>query len=77
MRVVALGGSLFLGRHVVEAALEAGHEVTICHRGRTQPDLFPEVERLHGDRDGGLGLLEGRRWDALIDTCGFVPRVVA
>jgi 2'-hydroxyisoflavone reductase len=77
MRVLVLGGSLFLGRHVVEAALAAGHEVTLFHRGKTQPELFPEVERVLGDRDGGLGALAGRRWDSVIDTCGFVPRVVA
>ena len=71
-----LGGTVFLGRHVVESALADGHRVTIFSRGRTQPELFPDVERIHGDRDGGMGALAGRRWDAVIDTCGFVPRVV-
>lgn len=68
---------MFLGRHVVEAAVASGHAVTVLTRGLTQPHLFPGVEHVHADRDGGLGPLHGRRWDAVIDTCGFVPRVVA
>jgi 2'-hydroxyisoflavone reductase len=77
MRVLILGGTLFLGRHLVEAALERGHEVTLFNRGRTNPELFPEVEKLRGDRDNGdLAALETRTWDAVIDTSGYVPRVV-
>jgi 2'-hydroxyisoflavone reductase len=77
MRVLILGGTLFLGRHLVEAALERGHEVTLFNRGRTNPELFPEVEKLRGDRDAGdLAALESRTWDAVIDTSGYVPRVV-
>ena len=76
MRVLVLGGTLFLGRHVVEAALERGHEITIFSRGRTNPELFGEVERLTGDRDGDLGALRGREWDAVVDPSGYVPRVV-
>ena len=60
MKLLVLGGTKFLGRHVVEAALARGDEVTIFTRGQTNPDLFPEVERLRGDRDGDLGALEGR-----------------
>lgn len=71
-----LGGTRFLGRHLVEAALEGGHRVTLFNRGLSGPGLFPEVERLVGDRDGDLSVLRGRRWDAAIDTCGYVPRVV-
>ncbi len=77
MNLLILGGTVFLGRHVVEAALASGHDVTMLTRGLTQPELFPEVRRVHGDRDGGLGALPPERWDAVIDTCGFVPRVVA
>ena len=76
MKLLILGGTKFLGRHLVEAALARGDEVTLFNRGRTNPDIFPEVERLRGDRDGGLDALSGRRWDAVVDTSGYVPRVV-
>ncbi len=77
VNILVLGGTVFLGRHVVEAARAAGHAVTVLTRGLTQPDLFPDLERVHADRDGGLDVLAGRRWGAIVDTCGFVPRVVA
>jgi nucleoside-diphosphate-sugar epimerase len=76
MKLLALGGTLFLGRHLVQLALSRGHEVTLFTRGRTNPDLFQRAERLRGDRDGDLRSLRGRRWDAAVDTSGFVPRVV-
>jgi 2'-hydroxyisoflavone reductase len=76
MKLLLLGGSKFLGRAAVEEALRRGHEVTLFNRGRTNPELFPEAEHLHGDRDGDLSVLEGRTWDAVIDPSGFVPRVV-
>jgi 2'-hydroxyisoflavone reductase len=77
MKLLILGGSVFLGYHTVHSAVRAGHEVTIFTRGRTSADGLPEgIERLQGDRDGNLGVLEGRRWDAVIDTSGYVPRVV-
>jgi 2'-hydroxyisoflavone reductase len=76
MKLLILGGTKFLGRHLVDAALAGGHEVTLFNRGRNNPDLYPEVEKLRGDRDGGLDALGGRRWDAVVDTSGYVPRVV-
>lgn len=76
MKLLILGGTRFLGRALVEAALERGHEITLFNRGQSNPDLFPNVEKLRGDRDGNLTALEGRRWDAVIDTCGYVPRIV-
>jgi nucleoside-diphosphate-sugar epimerase len=76
VRVLVLGGTLFLGRAVVQAALDRGDDVTTFTRGRTNPGLFPDVEQLHGDRDGDLTPLEGRAWDVAIDTCGYVPRIV-
>lgn len=76
MKLLVLGGTKFLGRHLVEAARGRGDEVTIFTRGLHNPDIFPEVERLRGDRDGGLDALRGRRWDAVVDTSGYVPRVV-
>ena len=76
MKLLILGGTVFLGRHIVEYALERGHEVTIFTRGQRNPDLFPEIERVRGNRDGDWGLRDGGRWDAVIDTSGYFPRVV-
>jgi 2'-hydroxyisoflavone reductase len=76
MKLLVLGGTVFLGRHLVEAALDRGHDVTLFNRGRTNAELFPDVERLTGERDGGLDALRGRRWDAVVDPSGYVPRVV-
>jgi 2'-hydroxyisoflavone reductase len=76
VRVLVLGGTIFLGRHVVEAALARGDGVTTFNRGRHADELPPEVERLHGDRDGGLDALAGRAWDVVVDTSGYFPRVV-
>ncbi len=79
-RILLLGGTRFLGPALVESALEAGHEVTLFNRNLSNPHLFPHLERLIGNRDPrigeGLRALEGRQWDAVIDTSGFVPRVV-
>ena len=77
MRILVLGGTRFLGRAFVEAALARGHELTLFNRGRTNPDLHPGIERIAGDRDGGLAALTGRTWDAVMDPSGFFPRVVA
>ena len=76
MRVLILGGTAFLGRHLAAAALAQGHAVTLFNRGSQSEGLFPEAEHLRGDRDGDLTALEGRRWDVAIDTSGYVPRVV-
>ena len=76
MRLLVLGGTKFLGRSAVEAALAAGHEVTLFNRGETNAELFPETEKLRGDRTQDLSLLEGREWDAVLDTAGYFPAVV-
>jgi 2'-hydroxyisoflavone reductase len=76
MKLLVLGGTKFLGRHAVDAALAAGHEVTLFTRGRTNAELFPGAEHRRGDRDGGLDALGGGSWDGVIDTSGYVPRVV-
>ena len=76
MNVLILGGTLFLGRHLIAAAVARGHAVTLFNRGRSGPPAGPVVERLRGDRDGDLRALDGRRWDAVIDTSGYVPRIV-
>jgi nucleoside-diphosphate-sugar epimerase len=76
VKLLILGGTVFLGRHIVETALQRGHKITLFTRGERNPDLFPDVEKLRGNHDGNLAPLEGRRWDAVIDTSGYVPRVV-
>ena len=76
MRLLLLGGPKFVGFALIEAALARGDEVTTFNRGQTHPERFPEIEKLHGDRDGGLDALEGRTWDAVLDTSGYVPRLV-
>ncbi|MCB8945536.1 MAG: SDR family oxidoreductase [Ardenticatenaceae bacterium] len=76
MKFLIIGGTRFLGRALVDAGLAAGHELTLFNRGQSNPGLFPDVEELHGNRDGGLAVLAGRQWDAVIDTCGYVPRIV-
>jgi 2'-hydroxyisoflavone reductase len=75
VRILVLGGTVFVGRHIVDAALARGHEVTLFNRG-TRAGLFAGVEELHGDRDGGLDPLRGRSWDGVVDTSGYLPRVV-
>jgi len=76
VKLLILGGTKFLGRAAAETALAGGHELTLFTRGDTNPELFPEAERLRGDRDGDLAALAGPRWDAVLDTSGQVPRVV-
>lgn len=71
MRLLILGGTKFLGRYLVESALARGHDVTLFNRGQTNPELFPTIERLRGNRDGDLQALKGHKWDAAVDTCGF------
>src|SRR6059058_3354361 len=79
MKVLILGGTQFVGRHIAESLLSAGHRVTIFNRGKTHDELPANVERLRGDRDAGvLGLqtLTGRSWDACVDVSGYTPRQV-
>ena len=74
MRLLILGGTRFVGRHITEAALAAGYQVTLFNRGNTNPGLFPEAEHLRGDRGGDLAPLRGRRWDAVLDVNGYLPK---
>jgi 2'-hydroxyisoflavone reductase len=76
MKLLILGGTHFLGKHLVESALGRGHDITLFNRGISRPDLFPDVEKLQGDRDNDLSALQGRQWDAVIDTSGYIPRHV-
>lgn len=75
-KLLILGGTRFLGRHLVDAALARRCKITLFNRGQSNPDLFPNVETVIGDRDGNLEPLAGRKWDAVIDTCGYVPRLL-
>ncbi len=76
MRILILGGTGFIGPHMVRYAQYRGHDVTLFNRGRSNVGLFPGVETLIGDRDGRLDNLRGRTWDAVIDNSGYVPRHV-
>jgi 2'-hydroxyisoflavone reductase len=76
MKILILGGTRFLGRALVHSAQAHGHQLTLFNRGISNPGLFPEVERLTGDRAVDLSSLRGRRWDVVIDTCGYEPGVV-
>lgn len=76
MRILIIGGSRFLGRHLVSTALARDHEVTIFNRGQHTAEQSTDVETIHGDRNHDLGKLKDRRWDAVVDTCGFLPRSV-
>jgi 2'-hydroxyisoflavone reductase len=74
VKLLVLGGTQFLGRAVVEAALERGDQLTLFNRGETNPELFPNVEKVRGDR--AVDPIPVGRWDAVIDTSGFLPAVV-
>ncbi len=76
LRILILGGTGFIGPHMVREAMSRGHTVTLFNRGRTNTHLFPKVEKLRGDRDGQLDALRGHEWDVVIDNTGYVPRHV-
>ncbi|MEM7515374.1 MAG: NAD-dependent epimerase/dehydratase family protein [Planctomycetota bacterium] len=76
LKLLILGGTGFLGPHIVESAIARGHTMTLFNRGKTNPHLFPDLEKLKGDRNGDLKALEGREWDGVIDTSAYIPRVV-
>lgn len=75
MHILVIGGTRFVGRHFVQSAQARGHSLTLFHRGKSNPDLFPDVETIQGDRESELGKLAGQHWDAVVDTCGYVPRL--
>ncbi len=76
LKILILGGTAFLGPAVVNEARTRGHEVTLFNRGRTNADIFPDIERLKGDRDGDLESLKGRQWDVCLDDSGYIPHMV-
>ena len=76
--ILILGGSGFLGPAVVKEALRRGHRMTLFNRGKTNPHLFPDLEKIQGDREQGIEGLQtavenGRRWDVVIDTSAYIP----
>jgi 2'-hydroxyisoflavone reductase len=77
MKILIIGGTKFLGRHLIDAAVQNGHEVTLFNRGKKYADeAIPDVEQIHGDRNSDLEKLSGKSWDAVIDTCGYLPQTV-
>ena len=76
LKILVLGGTAFLGPAIVDDALARGHEVTLFNRGRTNPHLYPDLEKIVGDRKVSHDALKGRKWDVVIDTSGYYPRVV-
>jgi 2'-hydroxyisoflavone reductase len=76
LKLLILGGTAFLGPEVVASAKKRGHTVTLFNRGKTNPHLFPDLEKLQGDRDGKLESLKGRVFDGVVDNSGYVPRHV-
>ena len=79
MKLLIIGGTRFLGRHLVDAALARGDTVTLFNRGKSNPGLYAEntqVKTIIGDREKDLDKLAGQDWDTVIDTCGYFPRIV-
>jgi len=76
MRILIIGGTGFLGRHLMTAGLVQGHEITLFHRGRHTAGSLAPVEEIYGDRNEDLIRLKSRKWDAVIDTCGYLPAAV-
>lgn len=76
LRILVLGGTGFIGPHMVREGLRRGHTIELFNRGRTDSELFPDLQLYKGDRDGGLSVLEGGEWDVVIDNSGYVPRHV-
>ncbi|MCZ6499554.1 MAG: NAD-dependent epimerase/dehydratase family protein, partial [Gammaproteobacteria bacterium] len=76
LKILILGGTGYIGPHMVREALRRRHDVTLFNRGKTARTLFRDLELLIGDRDNGLDALKDRSWDAVIDNSGYVPRHV-
>lgn len=74
MKILILGGTGFIGPHMVREMLRRGHQVSLFNRGQTNNQLFPDLELLVGDRNNDLQALEGGNWDAVVDNSGYVPR---
>lgn len=75
LKILILGGTSFLGPHIINYAMKRGHSITTFTRGKTKPtvhqELFDQVEMLTGNRKDDLSALENRTWDAIIDNSGY------
>lgn len=76
MKILIIGGTVFLGRAIVNEAQKKGHQITLFNRGFSNPGIFHELEIIQGDREFNLSALDNHQWDAVIDTCGYLPRIV-
>jgi 2'-hydroxyisoflavone reductase len=82
MNLLVIGGTRFVGRHLVEEAQQRGHDITLFNRGQSNADLFPDITHIRGDRDVPRDLAQlsaqsnASAWDAVIDTCAYFPRQV-
>jgi len=76
MKILVIGGTKFLGRHIITAALKNNHEVILFNRGKFSTEKIENVEQIHGDRNQNLEQLCGRNWDVCVDTCGYLPQTV-
>src|SRR5690606_30466300 len=77
LKILILGGTGYIGPHMVREALRRGHDLSLFNRGRTDEDMFPDLQTFIGDRNNNLDALKGHKWDAIIDNSGYVPRHVA
>ncbi len=76
MKILIIGGTRFLGRHLIAAAKARNHEITLFHRGKHLAQGIENVEEIFGNRNDDLNRLRNRNWDAVIDTCGYLPQTV-
>lgn len=77
MKVLFMGGTGFIGPHMVRALVKAGFEVTLFNRGKTNTHLFPELAKIKGDRlTDDIKQLSGHHWDLIVDSSCYIPRAV-
>jgi 2'-hydroxyisoflavone reductase len=77
MKVLIIGGTKFVGRAIIDVFLAKGYSITMFNRGKTNPDLYKsKVTLIKGDREKDIEKLGEQNWDVVIDTCGYLPRVV-
>jgi len=74
MKILVVGGTSFVGRYLVEAAVEKGHEVVLFNRGKTNVDVFKNLRHIQGDRRIDAKLVGQEDWDVVFDTCAYSPQ---